>query len=410
MRGQWIEIKTPAGEKFRGYLSVPESGSGPGLVVLQEIFGVNQHIREVTDQYAEEGYIALAPEIFWRVEPGVELGYTADSIPKGRALAMKLNMDVTIKDIDATIATLRAMAACSGKVAAVGYCFGGLLAFLTAARTDVDAAISYYGGGIDARADEAKSIKCPVMLHYGEKDHAIPAQARETARKALASHPDAEIYLYREAEHGFNCSKRASYHPFSAQLARSRTIGLLRRTIGPRFDLSALWDHHCDGEFTHRDVDETMQTMVAQPYVNHIPTLTGGYGYAELYRFYKNHFIPRLPKDTKVVPLSRTVGSDRVVDEIMFCFTHDMEIDFMLPGIQPTGKYVEIPVVAIIEFRGDKLYNEHIYWDQGSLLAQVGLLDTKKLPVAGIETAKKLKGEDIPSNQMMPTWRNSASK
>ena len=106
--------------------------------------------------------------------------------------------------------------------------------------------------------------------------------------------------------------------------------------------------------------------MVAEPYVNHIPTMTGGVGYRDLPRFYKHHFIPKTPKDTRLVPISRTIGAtDRIVDEMLFCFTHDIEIDWMLPGVPPTGKYVEIPLVAIVRFRGDKLYNEHIYWDQG---------------------------------------------
>ena len=118
-----------------------------------------------------------------------------------------------------------------------------------------------------------------------------------------------------------------------------------------------------------------MKTMVAEPYVNHIPTMTGGVGYRDLLRFYKNHFIPKTPQDTKLIPISRTIGADRIVDEMLFCFTHDIEIDWMLPGVAPTGKYVEVPLIAIVRFRGDKLYNEHIYWDQASVLVQIGLLD-----------------------------------
>jgi carboxymethylenebutenolidase len=141
-----------------------------------------------------------------------------------------------------------------------------------------------------------------------------------------------------------------------------------------------------------------------------LPTLTGGYGANELHRFYQHHFISRLPANTKVVPIARTVGPDRVVDEVIFCFTHTCEIDFMAPGIAPTGKYVEVPLVVVIEFHGDKLYNEHIYWDQGSMLAQLGVLDPKGLPIAGIESARKARGEDVPSNAMMPTWKNSEGK
>jgi carboxymethylenebutenolidase len=132
-----------------------------------------------------------------------------------------------------------------------------------------------------------------------------------------------------------------------------------------------------------------------------IPTLTGGVGYDELYNFYKHHFLFVNPSDTKTIPMSRTIGSDRIVDEMLFCFTHDREIDWMLPGVAPTGKYVEVPLVAIVCFRGDKLYHEHIYWDQASVLVQLGLIDRAGLPVAGIESAQKLVNEHLPSNYLM---------
>ena len=175
-------------------------------------------------------------------------------------------------------------------------------------------------------------------------------------------------------------------------------------------DLVALWEAHCRHEFETRDVDATMPTMVPEPYVNHVPTLTGGVGQRELARFYRHHFIPTTPADTKLIPISRTIGADRVVDEMLFCFTHDIEIDWMLPGLKPSGKYVEVPLVAIICFRGGKLYNEHIYWDQASVLVQIGALEANGLPVAGIETAKKLLDESLPSNRLMKKWADSTSK
>lgn len=410
MNGQKISVRAHDGGTFQAYLSLPPSGSGPGIIVLQEIFGVNFHIKAVTDRWAAEGYVAIAPDIFWRVEPGVELDYNAQGIEKGRALRQKLDMDLTIRDIASTLAALRARPESTGKTASVGYCFGGLLSYLTAAHCDVDAAISYYGGGIETRLEDASRIKCPIMFHYGEKDAAIPAGAREATRKALATHDRAEFYVYADAQHGFNCDARASYHPFATQLARSRSIGLLRQTIGPRYDLSTLWDNHCALEFAVGDADKTMTTMVAEPYVNHVPVLTGGYGHKELRRFYKYHFIPELPADLKITPISRTIGPDRVIDEIMMSFTHDRVIDWMLPGVAPTGKYCEVPAVASVEFQGDKLCYERIYWDQASVLVQLGLLNTEGLPVAGIETARKVKGEDVPSNQIMRTWKSSEGK
>ena len=127
-------------------------------------------------------------------------------------------------------------------------------------------------------------------------------------------------------------------------MAHSRSIALFHKVLGPIFNLSALWEMHCYYEFATRDVDATMATMVAQPYVNHVPTMTGGVGYKELHRFYQHHFVNSNPADTRLIPISRTIGADRVVDEMIFCFTHDREIDWMLPGVKPTGKYVEVPL------------------------------------------------------------------
>lgn len=175
-------------------------------------------------------------------------------------------------------------------------------------------------------------------------------------------------------------------------------------------DLATLWEAHCRYEFETRDVDATMATMVARPYVNHIPTMTGGVGHDQLKRFYKYHFIGGNPPDTELRPISRTIGADQIVDELVFCFTHTSEIDWLLPGIAPTGKRVEIPLVAIVRFEGDKVAHEHIYWDQASVLVQVGLLDPEGLPVAGIETARKVVDNSQPSNTLMRRWPDSALK
>jgi len=171
--------------------------------------------------------------------------------------------------------------------------------------------------------------------------------------------------------------------------------------MGPRYDLETLWEQHTTYEFVTRDVDATMRTMVAEPYVNHIPVMTGGVGQRDLAHFYAHHFIPKCPADFKLVPVSRTIGADRLVDEMVVSFTHDIEIDWMLPGVPPTGRHVEVPLVAIVNFRGDKLYHEHIYWDQASVLVQIGLIDPEGLPVAGVESAKKLLDETLPSNTLM---------
>ena len=156
-------------------------------------------------------------------------------------------------------------------------------------------------------------------------------------------------------------------------------------------DIGAIFDKHVKCEFEDHDVDATMKTMVKEPYVHHVPTMTGGIGYDGVYNFYKNDFVGKMPDDTKIVRVSRTVGKDQVVDELIISFTHDREIKYMLPGIPPTGKYVELPHVVVMKFDGNnKIAHEHIYWDQASLLAQIGLLDTKTLPVYGIEQTRKL--------------------
>jgi len=219
--------------------------------------------------------------------------------------------------------------------------------------------------------------------------------------QALQGRPGVTTYVYPGADHAFARVGGDHYHRPSALMAHERTIAALRSAIGPHFDLSALWDKHCEYEFGTRNVDHTMSTMVAEPYVNHIPTMTGGVGYKNLHRFYTDHFVNSNPPDTALVPISRTVGATQVVDEMLFSFTHTTEIPWMLPGVAPTGKRVEVPLVAIVNFRGSKLYHEHIYWDQASVLVQVGLLDAKLLPVAGVETARKLLDETLPSNALM---------
>ncbi len=156
-------------------------------------------------------------------------------------------------------------------------------------------------------------------------------------------------------------------------------------------DLSALWDEHTAHEFSTRDTERTLATMVDDAYVNHVPVMTGGRGKPELRAFYSTDFIPRMPPDTKLTPVSRTVGEDQLVDEIIFSFTHTEEMPWMLPGVKPTNKHVEVPLVVIVKFRGGKLAHEHICWDQASVLKQLGLLTDPKLPVCGAETARKVR-------------------
>jgi carboxymethylenebutenolidase len=410
MAGQDIHITAGhGGGSFSGYLAVPASGSGPGLVLAQEIFGVNGTMREVADYYAEEGYVVLVPDLFWRQQPGVQLGYTPDDWQKAFGFYQGFNEATGVDDLQAAITTLRARPEMQGgKVGVLGFCLGGKLAYLAACRTDADVAVGYYGVGIEAALDEADKIRCPLLLHVAELDKFCPPEARARIVQGLQGRAGITVNVYPGVDHAFARSGGEHYHRPSALMAHERSIAALKAVMGPHYDLSALWDKHCEYEFATRNVDDTMATMVAQPYVNHIPTMTGGVGYRQLHRFYSNHFVNSNPPDTALTSISRTVGASQVVDELLFSFTHTTEIPWMLPGVAPTGKRVEVPLLAVVKFRGDKLYHEHIYWDQASVLVQVGLLDPKLLPVAGVETARKLLDETLPSNTLMPSWEASA--
>src|SRR5438045_1316933 len=163
-------------------------------------------------------------------------------------------------------------------------------------------------------------------------------------------------------------------------------------------DLERLWEEHIRHEFSTRSTVDTLETMVEDAYVDHVPVLTGGTGQAELRQFYSTHFIRKMPPDLEMTPVSRTVGNDQLVDEMVIKFTHSIEMDWMLPGIAPTGRRVEVPLVVIVRFRDGKLAHEHIYWDQASVLVQLGLIETAKLPVAGVESARKVLDPTLAAN------------
>jgi carboxymethylenebutenolidase len=223
---RWIDI--PAGsDSFGAYMALPKSGKGPAVIIIQEIFGVNGHIRAVTEQYAQDGYVAIAPDIFWRTQPRVELTYAGADRDKGIELLQKTNVDLAVADVGATAAALRAMPEVTGKVAAIGYCFGGRLAYLAAAQGTVDVAVAYYGGGIQNLLDHAPKIKVPMQFHYGEADSGIPMSAVGEVKERFTGRDDVEFHIYPNADHGFNCTDRASYHQHSAALAHGRTLTFL---------------------------------------------------------------------------------------------------------------------------------------------------------------------------------------
>lgn len=410
MNGQWTQVKSRDGGAFRAYTALPPEGSGPGLVLLQDVYGVSDYMRGLADRYAEEGYVVMVPDLYWRLEPNLDLGYGEADSAKAFSLLGRFDNDLAVDDIASTLVALRAHASHRGKAGVIGYCLGGRLAYLAAARTDADCAIGYYAVSLEDYLDEADKIQCPFMLHFAGEDPYCDAATRERITQALVGKPGVELYTYPGCDHAFAAPSRPHYDKPATMMAYSRSLAMLRRVLGPIYDFNALWEEHCYHEFVTRNPSDVMPTMVAQPYVNHIPTMTGGVGHDELKRFYTHHFVHSNPADTRLIPISRTIGSDRVVDEFIFCCTHDREIDWLLPGLAPTGKYFEVPMLAVICFRGSKLYNEHIYWDQASVLAQIGAIDPTGLPIAGAASAKKLLDETLPSNTLMSAWQTSEGK
>jgi carboxymethylenebutenolidase len=231
---RWTTLPTPAGA-IDAYLALPPAGRGPGLLMFQEIFGVNEHIRTVAEQYALAGFVVLAPDVFWRQERRVELGYEGADWQRAFALMQGLVApDKTadlVADIAACVAALRGLDEVAGaRVGTIGWCLGGRLAYTAAALSGVDAAVAYYGGGIHDALHLVSGIECPIQFHYAGQDDHIPPAAVDRVRAAVAGKA-AEVHVYPGSRHGFNCWARASYHPPSAALAHGRSVEFLARTL-----------------------------------------------------------------------------------------------------------------------------------------------------------------------------------
>lgn len=231
MAGKDITIKGADGT-FSGYLALPPAGKGPGLVVIQEIFGVNQSMRKITDAFAVQGFVALCPDLFWRIEPNIQITDKSEAEWKRAFELFKaFDVDKGIVDIDATIQTLRNMPECTGKVGAVGYCLGGLLAYLTATRTDADASVSFYGVGIQDKLSEGEYISKPLMLHIAEKDKFVDPAAQAKVKAHFANSHHVTIHSYAGQDHAFARVDGLSFNAEAAKLANERTLEFLKKAL-----------------------------------------------------------------------------------------------------------------------------------------------------------------------------------
>ncbi|OHW93606.1 carboxymethylenebutenolidase [Colletotrichum incanum] len=361
-------------------------GHGPGLLILVEQ-GINlsKHDKILdpppAQKWAEEGY-AVAQLI---VTPGAN--------------------DVA-DQVSSAINSLRELDSCDDKERF------GVIAHLTASSQQIADAL-----------EKCSEIRAAVFFNFGLA-LAIPTLSHlpGTQAEAPKSVSTAKTHSYPAARDFFVIPSHPNFNANAAGLAHTRTLTFLKPILGgPYFDLEAVWEEHTLFEFGERNVEKTMATMVEQPYVNHIPTLTGGVGRRHLTNFYRDHFIFNNPDDTELELVSRTVGIDRVIDEFVFKCTHNKVIDWLLPGVPPTGKHLSIPFTSVVNVRGDHLHHEHIAWDQATALRQLGLLpeylpfpyqingsgpaDGKKfefkLPVAGVESAHKLVDESAAESNAM---------
>jgi carboxymethylenebutenolidase len=229
--GEEIRITAADGGTFAGYLALPARAPAPGLIVLPEIFNTNAHIRSVADGYAADGLVALAPDVFWRQEAGSYLPYTDEGRAKAYSLRARLDTDQFTRDLGDAIVALRARPECSGKVGVIGFCLGGLFAWLAGTRLPIDAAVSYYGVQIDQYLGEADRLGCPLLMHFAENDPHVPTEAVAAIRARLGGLGNVSIHVYPGTEHGFNRQGYPPYNEAAATQARQRTIAHFRRLL-----------------------------------------------------------------------------------------------------------------------------------------------------------------------------------
>ena len=233
MTGSWITVPAADAGSFRAYVATPPAGRGPGLLLLQEIFGVNDTMRAHADELAGDGYTVVVPDLFWRIEPEIELDYSPEGWQRAFDLYGRFDQDQGARDIAATLTAARAHPACVGKVGALGYCLGGKLAFLAGCRTAVDCSVCYYGVGIEQNLDEIADIRAPMLMHFAELDKFAPPAAVARIKAAAAARPDIEIFEYPGVDHAFARIGGDHYDEAAATLANSRSRAFLRRILQP---------------------------------------------------------------------------------------------------------------------------------------------------------------------------------
>ncbi|KAI1766712.1 hypothetical protein GGR53DRAFT_484817 [Hypoxylon sp. FL1150] len=368
-------------------------GHGPGLLLLVDAeLDLRKHEKTLDPpplyKWAEEGFAVAQLRLTESAEDAIrdDLRLALSELSKLPSCDQKDKIGVIIYASVIEPGLLRAIGACS----------------------ELCAVISYGAPASNANGE------LPLLAHVPGAKRAEGQNANEDV--SVKSH------YYANANPFFAIPAHGDYHAPSASVAHTRSLSFLKPLVGgPYFDLEKIWDEHTYWEFEARSVEETMATMVEEPYVNHVPTLTGGVGRRALTEFYRDHFIFSNPPDTELELVSRTVGVDRVVDEFLFKATHDRVIDWLAPGVPPTGRYISVPFTSVVNIRGDRLYHEHISWDQATLLRQLGLLPDYlpfpyyiagepsatagfqyRLPVAGVESARKLANQSsVESNAML---------
>lgn len=388
-------------------------GHGPGLILVVDHYALldasDKHIDPPPlTKWAEEGFAVAQVLVPGKVEDGGEFPLER-AITELRALKGCVGEGIGLISYLSRIPFYVEEAAClSPEIKAIISYGGRKFTTLNRSRSSLPPQLVHVSGTETQRRDSLSLLPTPITPGWS----APPSGTVKSYR-----------YIEARKESGWYFPADEEYHAESANLAHTRSLTFLKPLLnGPYFDLEAIWQDHCDREFNERDVERTMETMVAEPYVNHIPTLTGGIGREALARFYKEHFCFRNPEDTALRLVSRTVGVDRLVDEFVFACTHDGVVDWLLPNIPPTHQKLEIPFTAVIAMRGDRLCHEHISWDQATALRQIGLLPEwtrfpyaiegkepapgkrfeVRLPVVGVETAKKLVDEScVGSNELI---------